>query len=63
MFLFFFDNSSLGVLIKGVLIKKKSVITLGDSNYCSNLVFTTGELHNNIKQTEVFQIPCQGKVS
>ena len=34
------------------------IITFADSNYCSNLVFTTGELHNNIKQTEIFQIPC-----
>ena len=30
------------------------IITFADSNYCSNLAFTTGELPNNIKQTEIF---------
>ena len=31
---------------------------LPNSNYCSNLGFTTGQLQNNYKQTEIFQIPC-----
>ena len=37
------------------------IITFAGSNYCSNLVFTTGELHNNINRQKYFSFHVKGR--